>query len=112
MSNFLIGCQENKDVSNNEVSGSYTYPTESANSEQDNELEDGLHDCEAENITRSNGPYSLECEKLGMELTIHFNNGGYITNDINSQNKVGDHAWEIDTSNPENGDNWTVEISK
>src|SRR5258705_11285211 len=45
-------------------------------------LEDGSYNCEVSNTTRGNGPYTLECEKSGDEIVIHFNNGGYINLDI------------------------------
>jgi hypothetical protein len=33
------------------------------------------------NVSRGNGPYSLECEKDGGEITRHFPNGGYVVVD-------------------------------
>ena len=59
-------------------------------------LDDGDFDCAVTNITRSNGPYNLDCEKDGDEITIHFRNGGFIITDLD-----GFHA--------ENGEYWQIE---
>ena len=90
-------------------------PNESMGSDtadaENQELTDGTYDCEVENTTRSNGPYTLDCDKSGSELVIHFTNGGYITNDIDSANSDANGLWTFETTNPETADNWSVEIN-
>lgn len=74
------------------------------------ELRDGTYSCEAMNETRSNGPYSLSCDKSGDELVIHFDNGGYISADIDSQITQDGSSWEIDATHSERGDSWHLTI--
>ena len=57
---------------------------------------DGDHDCSASNITRGNGPYSLECEKDGDDVTIHFNNGGHITVDEDGYDTNTGEQWDVE----------------
>ena len=84
----------------------------SSDNQAEQVLADGSYECEASNTTQGNGPYNLECEKIGNELTIHFSNGGYIVNDIDSINSNGEKSWTLDTTHPEEGDNWDVVINE
>lgn len=59
------------------------------------EKPDGTYDCTVSNLTRGYGPYSLSCEKDGDDVTIHFNNGGYITLNDGFEPDSGDH-WEVE----------------
>jgi hypothetical protein len=75
-------------------------------------LRDGSHDCEVMNTTRGNGPYTLECEKSGDDITIHFNNGGYITLDMDSQESADGSTWELEGTNLQDGESWQVTINQ
>ena len=75
-------------------------------------LQDGSYDCEVTNTTRGNGPYTLECEKSGDEIVIHFNNGGYINLDIDAQPTGDGSTWELEGTNLQNGDSWEVTINR
>lgn len=76
------------------------------------ELADGTYSCEVTNTTRGNGPYSLECEKSDSEIVIHFNNGGYITLDVDAGHLSDGETWNFDGSNVRNGDAWEVSINQ
>lgn len=65
---------------------------------------DGTYSCEVSDTTDDNGPYSLVCDKNGSEVVAHFENGGYITGELDSASKdqmvfLGtdsrDHDWQI-----------------
>lgn len=81
-------------------------------SEEPTELADGSYYCDVTNMTRSNGPYILDCEKSGDTITIHFPNGGHIDLDIDSQESTGEGSWEITATNAENGDSWDLSIDE
>ena len=57
---------------------------------------DGEYDCTVTNITRGTGPYSLECEKDGDDLTIRFPNGGYIVVDSDGYHAARGEQWEVE----------------
>jgi hypothetical protein len=76
------------------------------------DLEDGTYACDATNSTRGNGPYSLRCEKTGDTIVLHFNNGGHVTLDVDSQDKADGHSRQIEASNSENGDSWEITIEE
>ena len=76
--------------------GSPTYYAPSLGEASTGEKPDGTYDCTVTNITQGNGPYTLQCDKEGDDVTVHFNNGGYITLD--------------DGMDPNSGDQWEVEI--
>jgi hypothetical protein len=59
-------------------------------------LDDGDFDCAVTNITRGNGPYNLDCEKYGDEITIHFRNGGFIITDLDGFHAENGEYWEIE----------------
>ncbi len=73
------------------------------------ELPDEKYECEARNVTRSEGPYSLECEKAGKKLTLRFEEGGYVFTDITSSDVAGD-TWTIEATHPGDGEEWEIEI--
>jgi hypothetical protein len=75
-------------------------------------LEDGSYNCEVTNTTRGNGPYTLECEKSGDDLTIHFNNGGHIILDVDSQQSPNGSTWQLEGTNSRNGESWEVTINR
>jgi hypothetical protein len=87
-------------------------PPARTDQEEPSVLQDGSYSCDATNSTQGNGPYSLACEKSGDTLTIHFENGGYIHLDIDSQDKADENTWEIAGSNPANVDSWDVTVSR
>lgn len=74
-------------------------------------LGDGSYSCEASNDTRGNGPYTLSCNKSGNTVTIHFDNGGYVEIDIDSQERDGEGSWDLSGSDSR-GDTWTVSINE
>lgn len=77
--------------------------------DEDGELDDGTYDAEVQNITQANGPYVLEVEKDGSDVTIHFANGGYIVTYIDSQGEsVG--TWLLETTHLSAGDSWEISI--
>lgn len=80
--------------------------------EEPTELADGSYSCEAINATRGKGPYSLECDKSGDTITIHFANGGHIDLDIDSQDLSGEDSWEITATSAESGDEWNLTIDE
>ena len=63
------------------------------------DLDDGEFECIVKNETRSEGPYTLTCEKESDEITIHFQDGGFIVTDTN-----GFYA--------SSGDQWSIEVDK
>ena len=75
-------------------------------------LEDGSYSCDAYNSTRGNGPYVLDCDKSGDNVTIHFPNGGYLDLDIESQDSTDGSSWEIEATDAANGDSWTITVEK
>ena len=58
---------------------------------------------------KSEGPYSLECEKVGKELRLSFENGGYVVTEITSS-RVTDDTWAIEATHSEDGEDWEIEI--
>ena len=72
-------------------------------------LPDEKYECEARNVTRSEAPYSLECEKVGNDLRLSFENGGYLVTKITSS-RVTDSTWTIDATHSEDGEDWEIEI--
>jgi len=127
----LVGCSSDGDTaayaasatSNTESSTSATdesanesatdeSTTDSSSEPSDpDELADGDYSCDAYNSTAGNGPYSLECEKSGDSIVLHFSNGGYITLDIDSQDLDG-NTWEIDATNADNSDSWDITVAQ
>jgi hypothetical protein len=79
--------------------------------EQEASFLDGTYSCEASNTTSGNGPYSLECDKSGDEVVIHFNNGGHITLDVDSQEMRGEQ-WHVEGTNAQRGEAWEVILSR
>ena len=67
------------------------------------ELPDGFYSCDALNATRSNGPYPLDCDKSGSNITIHFNNGGYVDIDLYSQQSVDGLSWLLEGADAQDG---------
>ena len=73
---------DSKSVEKSKVASASIYAAQSqsftnANISNDIEdLEDGEFDCIVTNVTRNEGPYTLQCEKDSDEITIHFPNGG------------------------------------
>jgi len=76
------------------------------------DLEDGTYSCNATNSSRGNGPYTLECEKSGDRVILHFANGGHVTLDIGSQETADGHSWQIEASHAETGDSWELTIEE
>lgn len=97
---FNVGCSTGPD-------DNVDSPEERAQPEA---LEDGSYPCEVSNTTRENGPYSLTCEKSGDSVEIQFDNGGFITVDIESQETADGHAWEITGTDARNGDSWEMTV--
>ncbi len=60
------------------------------------DLEDGEFDCLVTNVTRNEGPYTLQCEKDSDEITIHFPNGGYIVTDLDGLHAETGELWQIE----------------
>lgn len=93
-------------------SSSFGYSSGSAAAEgQPTELDDGSYSCQAINATRGNGPYTLSCDKLGDTVTIHFDNGGYVEIDIDSQERDGEGSWIV-SGTDSRGDTWTLNIDE
>jgi hypothetical protein len=100
------------DDSSGSYSSSSDYSSGSAAAkEQPTELDDGSYSCEATNDTRGNGPYTLSCDKSGDTATIHFDNGGYVELDIDSQELDGEGSWVI-SGTDSRGDTWTLNIDE
>lgn len=78
-------------------------------SDADGELDDGSYSATVENTTQSHGPYDLEVEVSGSEVTVHFPNGGYIVTDIDHQEWDGSE-WILETSHSETGDDWILHV--
>lgn len=113
---FLFGCDSRDSSSPQGVSRSdtqtYNYSDDQGDVAESSELDSGSYSCEAENTTRANGPYSLDCEKIGNEVIIHFPNGGYISTDVSSEENDGSGSWTIEAEHPESGDTWEVQIDE
>lgn len=56
---------------------------------------DGDHECIVTNLSRGNGPYNLECEKDGDEITIRFPNGGYVVVDESGYEASRGEQWSV-----------------
>lgn len=56
---------------------------------------DGDHECVVMNVSQSNGPYFLECEKDGDEITIRFPNGGYVVVDESGYEASRGEQWLV-----------------
>ncbi len=104
MLSTLAGCGQKFDES---TAASTTVRTGDRDPAQ--ELPDEKYECEGRNVTRSEGPYSLECEKIGKELRLSFENGGYVVTKITSSS-VNDDTWTLETTHSEDDDDWEVEI--
>jgi hypothetical protein len=76
----------------------------------DGELDYGSYAATVENTTESYGPYSLDVDVGAGDVTIHFENGGYIVTDIDSQDWNG-MEWTLDTTESSSGDQWTVTVT-
>ncbi|OFW02254.1 MAG: hypothetical protein A3I61_13435 [Acidobacteria bacterium RIFCSPLOWO2_02_FULL_68_18] len=86
--------------------------SEETRSDTLNDLPDGAYSCEAFNATRGNGPYSLDCDKFGSSVTIHFSNGGYVEVDVDLETTADGFAWNITGTNADNGEEWEIAISR
>lgn len=75
-------------------------------------LADGSYSCEATNESRGTGPYSLECDKEGDVISLHFPNGGHIELDVESEESTAETAWEISATHTRTGDTWALTIEK
>ena len=104
MLSSLAGCDQKTD---DNAAASAAAPTRDRDPAQ--ELPDEKYECEGRNVTRSEGPYSLECEKAGKELTLRFEEGGYLVTDITSSKVVSD-TWTIESTHSEDGEDWEIEI--
>ncbi len=104
MLSTLAGCDQKIDES---AVASTTVRTGDRDPAQ--KLPDEKYECEARNVTRSEGPYSLECEKIGKELRLSFENGGYVVTEITSS-RVTDDTWAIEATHSEDGEDWEIEI--
>jgi hypothetical protein len=60
------------------------------------EKPDGDYDCTVMNISSGLGPYTLQCEKNGDDITINFPNGGYIVVDSDGYHAVRGEQWEVE----------------
>ncbi|MDB5096840.1 MAG: hypothetical protein JWM80_1261 [Cyanobacteria bacterium RYN_339] len=78
--------------------------------DEDGKLDDGSYMATVENTSTGNGPYELEVEKSGDEVTINFSNGGFIVTDVNSQDFDGS-SWQLDTSHSSESEDWEVTIT-
>ena len=96
----------------NACGSSSTTTAESAEQQRPITLQDGSYACEVMNTTRGNGPYTLSCDKSGDDITIHFNNGGYITLDVDSQESADGSTWELEGTNAQTGESWQVTINQ
>ncbi len=104
----FVGCNvEIGDTDKNQQSGHQSSLALIAGSE----LPPGSYLCEAENMTQGNGPYSLECDKVGRKITIRFPNGVHIITDIYSEEADENMTWKIETTHPDTGDLWEIEIT-
>ncbi len=82
---------------------SLDYPSTSTIASDESEVEnsnlesasDGDHECVVMNVSRGNGPYNLECEKDGDEITIRFPNGGYVVVDENGYEASRGEQWSV-----------------
>lgn len=69
---------------------------------------DGTYTCEVINITASNGPYALACDKSGDTVIVHFPNGGHISGGL-----VGATEELIEFSaNDSRSNEWYIKISR
>ena len=48
---------------------------------------DGTYSCEVTDTTDDDGPYDLTCDKSGSEVVAHFDNGGYVTGELDGASK-------------------------
>ena len=80
--------------------------------DEESNLADGSYTCNAFNVTRANGPYTLNCDKFGPTVTIHFNNGGYIDLDVDSESSVDGSLWSITGINPDDGEGWELNVRR
>ena len=93
---------DSKSVEKSKVASASIYAAQSqsftnANISNDIEdLEDGEFDCIVTNVTRNEGPYTLQCEKDSDEITIHFPNGGYIVTDLEGLHVSTGELWQIE----------------
>ncbi len=82
-----------------------------ATDEDDGRLEDGSYNCTVTNTDRSNGPYSLTCDKTGDEIRITFPNGGYRTISVDEPQQSG-HDFTFEGSDDRLNESWEIEIHK
>ncbi len=83
----------------------------SATDEDDGQLKDGSYDCTVTNTDRSNGPYSLTCDKTGDEIRITFPNGGYRTISVDDPQQSG-HDFTFEGTDDRLSESWEIEIHK
>jgi hypothetical protein len=105
------GCQRND--SDTYESESYRDPNSTQTEDSETpRLVDGTYSCEASNPEQDYGPYNLECEKNGDEITVYFPNGGYIVNDIDDTEGDGSGEWTVDSTHAEDGESWQIDIQE
>lgn len=108
---LLTGCNQTNSNHYSQSSSESSGMSYADNSEE-RELPDGSYSCEATNTTNGYGPYTIDCEKNGDEITVNFPNGGYIVTDIDSIESDGSGNWAADTTHTPEGESWEVEITE
>lgn len=100
-------------------SGSESHPRGATNGAESvdveegrNALVDGTYSCTVSNVSRGNGPYSLECEKSGSEVVIHFPSGGYLSVDIDTESVPQEGTVRFEGTDQKKGDAWEIEIER
>ena len=79
--------------------------------EESDQLKDGSYDCTVSNTDRSNGPYTLTCDKSGDEIKINFPNGGYRTISVDEPQHDGDQ-FTFEGTDDKLTESWEIEITK
>ncbi len=69
---------------------------------------DGTYSCEVTDTTDDDGPYDLTCDKSGSGVVAHFDNGGYVTGELDDASKDQLVFSGTDSRNRD----WQIVISK
>lgn len=76
------------------------------------ELAPGTYTGTVTNETRGNGPYTLQCDRYASQVTVHFDNGGFVAIEIESEERTSEGLWEIRGTESRSGDEWSISIQE
>ena len=93
---ILTGCGSDYSESSDSSYPNNSIELSEESSDDDQQRQNGSYDCDVTNTSRGNGPYALDCDKDGDEVTINFNNGGSVTIDSDGYDSSTGEQWDVE----------------